>query len=69
MIIKYKNYNGTSNLDKQRHVYRGKILDIADLITYEAATKSTIQQEFELAVDDYLETCRQLDKIPQLKEI
>ncbi len=37
----------------------GKILFINDLVTYEATTVKKLGQEFELAVDDYLKTCKQ----------
>lgn len=47
-----------------RNVCRGKILFIDDLVTYESATPATLREEFEAAVDDYLETCASLGKEP-----
>lgn len=55
-ILKYKDYEGTAELDMARGVCRGKILFISDLVTYEAALPSELQKEFEAAVDDYIET-------------
>ena len=63
-ILKYKDYEGTAELDMEHGVCRGKILFINDLVTYEAATPRKLQQEFEAAVDDYLETCQKLGKEP-----
>lgn len=64
-ILKYKEYEGTAELDMARGVCRGKILFITDVVTYEAATPAELQKEFEAAVDDYLETCVSLNRDPQ----
>lgn len=63
-ILKYKEYEGTAELDMDRMVCRGKILFIEDLVTYQAATPAELQEEFEAAVDDYLETCKTLNRQP-----
>jgi len=63
-ILKYKDYEGTAELDMTRCVCRGKILFITDLVTYEAKSPSALQKEFEAAVDDYLETCVSLNREP-----
>lgn len=64
-ILKYKDYEGTAELDMARCVCRGKILFINDLVTYEAKTPLALQKEFEAAVDDYMETCLTLGREPQ----
>ncbi len=46
-------------------VCRGKILFIKDLVAYEAEPPAKLKKEFEAAVDDYIETCRQLGRVPQ----
>jgi len=63
-ILKYKDYEGTAELDMARGVCRGKVLFIDDLVTYESAAPAGLQKEFEAAVDDYLETCVILGKEP-----
>jgi len=64
-ILRYKEYEGTAELDMARMVCRGKILFIDDLVTYVAETPARLQQEFEAAVDDYLATCAALGRPPQ----
>lgn len=64
-ILKYKDYEGTAELDMARGVCRGKILFITDLVTYEAALPTQLQSEFEAAVDDYLATCEELKRDPK----
>lgn len=64
-ILKYKEYEGTAEVDITRGVCRGKVLFIDDLVTYEADSVSKLTEEFELAVDDYLATCSLVGKEPQ----
>lgn len=64
-ILKYKDYEGTAEVDMDRCVCRGKILFINDLVTYEADTPQALKLAFELAVDDYLETCEELGRDPK----
>jgi len=64
-ILNYKGYEGTAEVDMSSHCCRGKLLFIDDLVTYEAETPAGLQREFELAVDDYLETCASVGKEPQ----
>lgn len=64
-ILKYKEYEGTAELDMARGVCRGKLLFIDDLVTYESTTPQGLQREFEAAVDDYLQTCAAIEKEPQ----
>ena len=65
-ILRFKGYEGTVELDPERGICRGKISLIDDLVTYEASTPSDLQKEFETAVEDYLETCRELGRAPRL---
>ncbi len=64
-VLKYKDFEGSAELDMDRHVCWGKILFIDDLITYESKSPSSLQKEFEAAVDDYLQTCKELGRAPK----
>ena len=64
-ILKHKDYEGTAELDMDRRICRGKLLFIDDLVTYEAASPTELQKEFEAAVDDYIDTCASLGRDPQ----
>lgn len=64
-ILKYKGYEGSADLDMERQVCTGRLLFVDDLVTYEASTPAALQQEFETAVDDYLETCAALNRAPK----
>lgn len=73
MILKYKGYEGTVEYSGHNHIYYGKIKGIDDLITYEVDVivsqrdTNALQREFEEAVDDYIKTCEQLNRKPQVK--
>lgn len=62
-ILTYGNYEGSIEYDGLK--YRGKILNINDLILYEAHTYKQLQFEFKLAVIDYIDTCKLVGKMPQ----
>lgn len=64
-ILEYKGFQATAELDMSRCVCRGKVLFIADLVTFESATPDGLRREFEAAVDDYLETCESLGREPK----
>ncbi len=64
-ILKYKGYEGTTEIDMEQSLCRGKILFIHDIVTYKADNPQKIQQAFKDAVDDYLETCDFLKREPQ----
>lgn len=61
-IIKYKDFIGSVEISRQGHefIVHGKILFINDLVTYEADKPENIEGEFHAAVDDYINTCRNL---------
>ena len=56
-IIKYKNFDGTVIWDSKEQKYTGYILDIPDKITYSEKTKEDLYQEFQFAVDAWIDFC------------
>ncbi|MBC8440287.1 MAG: type II toxin-antitoxin system HicB family antitoxin [Deltaproteobacteria bacterium] len=64
--IKYKGFIGSVEVSIADNCIHGKILFINDLITYQANGLDQIEQEFQEAVEDYFETCKEL-KIDPLK--
>ena len=55
-ILCYKGYEGKVEFDTHTEAYYGKLIGISDLVTFQADTPNDVQKEFELAVDDYIET-------------
>lgn len=63
-ILEHMGYHGTVEVDMDRGVLHGKILFIADLVTYTAQAPNELKQEFEAAINDYLQTCAELGREP-----
>lgn len=63
-LMKYKGFYGSVDYSLEDSVLYGKIECINDLVTYEAETVKALKQAFNEAVDDYLDTCKELDITP-----
>lgn len=63
-LFQYNGYYGDAHCDTREQILHGKIQFINDLVTYEAETIESLETEFRVAVEDYLETCNQLNKQP-----
>jgi predicted HicB family RNase H-like nuclease len=63
-VFKYEGQLGSVEPDITRGYLYGKLLHINDLITYEAATIPALEKEFQAAVDEYLEDCKDLGVEP-----
>lgn len=62
--LQYKGYLGSVECSVEDDCLYGQILYVNDLVNYEADSPAALKLAFEAAVDDYLETCRQLGKDP-----
>jgi predicted HicB family RNase H-like nuclease len=65
-FISYKNYYGSVKFDQEQEVFYGKIEFIKDLVTFEASDAKAIIPSFHEAVDDYIESCKYLNKKPDI---
>lgn len=62
--LKYKNYIGSVEFSAEDGVLFGKVAGINDLVSYEGTSVKELQQAFKEAVNDYLETCKDLGRNP-----
>lgn len=62
--LEYKGYIGTVEFSAEDKIFFGKIQGINDLVTFEGSSVEGLSAVFEDAVNDYLETCKALDKAP-----
>jgi len=62
--IKYKGFIGSVEVSIKDNCVHGKILFINDLVTYESDTPINLKSKFKAAVDDYVDTCKQLNIEP-----
>jgi predicted HicB family RNase H-like nuclease len=63
-LLRYKGFLGSIEISVSDNCIHGKLLFIDDLVTYEAESPSQLKVEFEAAVEDYLETCKELKRSP-----
>lgn len=62
--LTYKGYLGTVNFSANDEVFYGKVNGISDLVTFEGKSVEELKGAFESSVEDYLETCKELGKVP-----
>lgn len=58
----YKGYTAELDIDYPVIPYCGHIANIDDLVTFEASTLDELENQFRLAVDDYIDFCREVGK-------
>ena len=63
--IEYKNYIGSVEYSSEDRCFFGKVEMIDDLITFEATNIDNLEINFHNCIDEYLETCKQLQREPQ----
>ncbi len=56
-IMEYKGYYGTVELSDKDDVLFGKVLGINSLLSFEGDSVQSLRQDFQAAVEDYLEMC------------
>ncbi|HEY8897420.1 MAG TPA: hypothetical protein VIM79_21495 [Niastella sp.] len=61
-VIQYKGYVASIQFSDREKVFYGKINGIEDLVNFEGATKGELNNAFIEAVDDYIDTCKQIGR-------
>ena len=62
--LKYKGYLGAVEFSGEDNILFGKILGIADSISFEGTGIKEINSNFKKAVDDYIKLCEETGKDP-----
>jgi len=61
-VLKYKNYSASVNFSADDEVFYGKVLNINDLVSFEASSVKRLKTAFNEAVEDYLDLCGTISK-------
>ena len=64
-LLEYKDYLGTVEYSASDKLLYGQVLGINGLVSYEGKSIESLQSDFEEAVDDYLDMCREQGVEPQ----
>lgn len=63
-ILQYQDYFAEVHFSSEDDVLYGKIIGINDLVSFEAVSVKELKKAFQEAVQDYLQTCKSLNKSP-----
>ena len=63
--VEYSGYIGSIEYSPEDKCFFGKLEMIDDLVTFEATTAEDLETNFHNAVDEYIQTCRELGREPQ----
>jgi predicted HicB family RNase H-like nuclease len=61
-ILQYMGYVASIQFSDKDGLFYGKVLDIGDLVSFEGASEDELKNSFIEAVDDYVDTCKQIGK-------
>ena len=64
--FEYKSFYGSAEVNVTDNMLHGKLLFIADIVTYAAVSPSALKIAFEETVDDYISTCVELGDEPNV---
>lgn len=63
--IEHKGYIGSIEYSSEDKCFFGKLEMIDDLVTFEADNAKELEANFKNAVDEYIQTCKALQREPQ----
>jgi predicted HicB family RNase H-like nuclease len=63
-LLTYKGYFGSAHYSAADEVFYGKLEGIDDLINFEGNSVKELLRAFNEAVEDYLDTCKEIGKAP-----
>jgi len=63
--IEYKGYIGVIEYSSEDRCFFGKLEMIDDLVTFEATSVDELEENFHTVVDEYIQTCKELNRDAQ----
>ncbi len=63
-ILQYKGYYANIHFSAEDEVFYGQLIGINDLVNFEAESVKKLKKAFTEAVEDYLSTCKEINKAP-----
>jgi predicted HicB family RNase H-like nuclease len=63
--IEYNGYIGSIEYSSEDKCFFGKLEMIDDLVTFEATSADELEENFHAVVDEYIQTCKDLNREPQ----
>ena len=63
-VMTYKGYMARIEFDQRDNIFTGKIIGIADSITFHGETVKELRADFQAAIDHYIEDCATAGRRP-----
>lgn len=64
-LLEYKGYYGTVDFSIENNILFGKVIGVQSLISYEGDSIQSLQEDFQEAIEDYLEMCAEKGVSPE----
>jgi len=64
-MMKYKGYTGIVHYDDDAELFHGEIINLRDVITFQATTAKQLKKAFHDSIDDYLDFCKSRGEEPE----
>ena len=64
-MMEYKGYIAKVDIDTEARIFHGEVINLRDVITFEADCVDDLLQEFHTSVDDYLDFCIERGEEPE----
>ncbi|MBP7148805.1 MAG: type II toxin-antitoxin system HicB family antitoxin [Acidobacteria bacterium] len=64
-MMEYRGYQAKPEYDDETKMFRGRVLHVLDVITFEGRTVDELETDFHAAVDDYLKLCEESGEKPE----
>ena len=61
--MNYKSYTGHVTYDHEAKLFHGEVINLKDIITFQATTEKELERAFKNSVDDYLAWCKKLSEL------
>lgn len=58
-MMEYKGYQAKVEIDEETKLFHGEVINLRDVITFDADCMDDLPQAFHDSIDDYLEFCRE----------
>ena len=63
-MMEYKGYSAEVEIDDERGILHGRVINTRDVITFEGYSVDELRQAMSDSIEDYLDYCRKLGRAP-----
>jgi predicted HicB family RNase H-like nuclease len=63
--MEYKGYIGAVQFDEEAEIFHGEVINLRDVITFQANSVEGLKQEFHDSIEDYLDFCKERGEAPE----